>query len=1057
MSAVLRSLWNQVSGSVNTVPSCVYSTLKTHNIVHWAIKATKRGSQGIAKRKIPVWVSGTRPLKLWRSADQPGFVNNNNLRPLARQPRTARLTDKIGSPSKQRPASKNHLQVCSLNPWSVCNKTSYLQEFICDHNVDILALTETWLTGSDKDNPTVSALLPDGYSIRQRSRKTRGGGTALVYRSSLNITETKVPQLSESFETLDCLISGTKAIRLSVVYRPPPSKSNKFTVKQFLGEFAEYLAHLVTSPGHLIILGDFNFHVNDSSDRDACSFQDLLSSYDLHQHVKVSTHCSGHTLDLVLTRSQDSLVSGLHAEDHGFPDHYPVFTQLSVAKPQLPKQEVTYRKLKCIDIASVSAAISASTLCTSETSTLSLDEQVQLYNTELSVILDKLAPLKTRTITIRPEAVWYNNSIREAKQRRRKAERIWRRSGLTVHRDIYMVRRAEVNDLIEDAKKDHYSSTIAEHKGDSKQLFKVVNKLLGKSNTSPMPSSTSDTELASMFSDFFVQKITKIRSSIVSETTPTHSDIPSVNSALTKFTPLTVTEVAKLVRSSASKSCELDPLPTSLVKETLDQLAPSVTSIVNASLCDGTFPHAFKSALVTPLLKKSTLDPDTLRNYRPVSNLAFISKVIEKAVASQLNQYLKDNDLLEPCQSAYRQGHSTETALMRVQNDIICAVGERKAVMLVLLDLSAAFDTVDHACLNNILQGLGITGTALRWFRSYLENRQQIVNVRGKKSDPQELDCGVPQGSVLGPILFTVYTSSLGQLLRHHLDDNYHLYADDSQLWIILRPNALDSSISRMEECVAAVQKWMSDHHLKMNNEKTEFLLIASKQVSQKIGPCSLRIGDNTIRPSSSARNIGVVMDSNASMEAHIRAVCKTCYMHIYNLNKLKRYIDRESLEYIVHAFITSKLDYCNALYCGLPETLLHRLQLIQNTTARILSGSSRHDSITPVLYSLHWLPVEQRVKFKVLMTIYKCINNLAPRYLQELLQPYVPSRQLRSSDHCLLKVPYTSSAIIQTRAFSVAGPRLWNELPYEIRTVQSVTSFKSKLKTYLFKEHFNQ
>ena len=313
----------------------------------------------------------------------------------------------------------------------------------------------------------------------------------------------------------------------------------------------------------------------------------------------------------------------------------------------------------------------------------------------------------------------------------------------------------------------------------------------------------------------------------------------------------------------------------------------------------------------------------------------------------------------------------------------------------------------------------------------------------------------MPQGSVLGLILFTIYTSSLGRLLRKHLGDSYHLYADDGQLWITFYQHALDNSIIQMEECVAAVQRWMSDHQLKMNNDKTEVLLIASKQVSQKIGQCSLQIGDHTITPSVTARNIGVVMDSQASMEAHITAVCKSCYMHIYNLNRIRRYLNYESLECMVHAFITSKLDYCNALYCGLPSSLMRRLQLIQNTTARILTRSNRQDSITPVLYALHWLPIEQCVKFKVLILVYKAVNNLAPPYLSELLQPYVPSRGLRSSDQTLLKVPFTTSSLIQTHAFCVAGPRLFNDLPCAIRSAPSLTIFKQKLKTYLFKQHY--
>ena len=303
--------------------------------------------------------------------------------------------------------------------------------------------------------------------------------------------------------------------------------------------------------------------------------------------------------------------------------------------------------------------------------------------------------------------------------------------------------------------------------------------LLGKSKTTPLPSDKSASELCSLFGDFFVEKISKIRNSIPTESNDDNPEVPECSSTMAFFETVTVEEITKLVTSMTNKSCELDPMPTSFVKEAIGTLAPIITGIVNGSLTSCVFPSCYKEALGTPLLKNQSLDCNRLQNCRPVSNLALISKTIEKVVSAQLNNYLKDNNLLEPCQSAYRQGHSTETALVRVQNDIICAVGQQKAVLLVLLDLSAAFDTVNHQLLIKTLQQLGILGTMLHCFSTYLLGRLQRIKINGATSQPKLLDCGVPQGSVLGPILFTIYTGSMGQLLRQ-LDVQYHLDADDS-------------------------------------------------------------------------------------------------------------------------------------------------------------------------------------------------------------------------------------------------------------------------------------
>ena len=303
-----------------------------------------------------------------------------------------------------------------------------------------------------------------------------------------------------------------------------------------------------------------------------------------------------------------------------------------------------------------------------------------------------------------------------------------------------------------------------------------------------------------------------------------------------------------------------------------------------------------------------------------------------------------------------------------------------------LLDLSAAFDTVNHQLLIKTLQQLGIRGTMLHWFSTYRLGRLQRIKVNGVTSQPKLLDCGVLRGSVLGPILFTIYTASLGQLLRQ-LDVQYHLYADDSQLWVIFKPPELDTAIGQIEKYIVSVQKWMLTHELKMNDDKTEYLVISSKSIARSIVSPSLHIGDHQVVATSTARNI-VMMDSKASMEAHVPSVCKSSFIHIRNLSRIKKFLDSSSLERLVHAFITTKLDYCNSLLCGAPSTLINKLQRIQSIVAKLITGHGRCEHITPVLKSLHWLPVQQRIKFKTLVLVYKVVNNLAPVYLQELLHP---------------------------------------------------------------------
>ena len=245
------------------------------------------------------------------------------------------------------------------------------------------------------------------------------------------------------------------------------------------------------------------------------------------------------------------------------------------------------------------------------------------------------------------------------------------------------------------------------------------------------------------------------------------------------------------------------------------------------SLESGHFPSSLKTAVLSPLLKKANLDHEVLANYRPISNLKVISKIIEKVVAVRLQKYLEANQLNEPLQSAYKPFHSCETALVRVYNDILVAIDKRHCVMLLLLDLSAAFGTMDHDILLTILYSkYSISGIALEWFRSHLTNRLQFALIEECRSQSHELKCGVPQSSVLGPILYVLYTAPLADIPRFH-EMQFHFYADDTQLYIYFSTSndmELTNSITKIMECLSDIDKWMSINRLKLNKDKTELL-----------------------------------------------------------------------------------------------------------------------------------------------------------------------------------------------------------------------------------------
>lgn len=410
------------------------------------------------------------------------------------------------------------------------------------------------------------------------------------------------------------------------------------------------------------------------------------------------------------------------------------------------------------------------------------------------------------------------------------------------------------------------------------------------------------------------------------------------------------------------------------------------------------------------------------------------------------------------CQSAYRQFHSCETALIRVQNDILREIDGNSGVILLLLDLSAAFDTVDHTILlRRMSSKFGIKGDALNWFMSYLSDRTQTVYVNGATSDSYDVVCGVPQGSVLGPILYLIYTSPIGDILRSH-GMKFHLYADDSQIYVSFNykdQNDLEHVKSRVEACLVDVINWMSENKLMLNTGKTELLILSSKFRPEPVFPV-LTVGSDIITPAPHARNIGVTLDKFLTMSIHINSICKSAFYHLRNIARARRFLSSHTTETLIHAFVTVKLDNANALLYGLPKDQIRKLQRVLNSAARMLTGAHKYDRITPILMQLHWLPVEQRIIYKIILMTFKALYGLAPQYIANLISHYEPSRSLRSSKANLLNEPRFNVNSYGGRAFYASSPRLWNKLPTSIRACTDLLEFKSKLKTHMFKIAYN-
>jgi hypothetical protein len=408
-------------------------------------------------------------------------------------------------------------------------------------------------------------------------------------------------------------------------------------------------------------------------------------------------------------------------------------------------------------------------------------------------------------------------------------------------------------------------------------------------------------------------------------------------------------------------------------------------------------------------------------------------------------------------QSAYRANHSTETAVLKVASDIFDSADTGHVTILALLDLSAAFDTVDHqVLLHRLSYTYGIGGTALRWFQSFLTGRSQTVSFAGSQSATSPLTCGVPQGSVCGRILFNLYTAHVVRL-AHSFGVSIHCYADDLQLYIHSRPSEAAAAAERLLLCIEAIAGWMGSNRLKLNPDKTQIIWLGSRHQLAAVQVVPLRLHDGTIiAPSTSVRNLGVMLDCELSMAEHVNSIVRSCFYQLRQLRFVRHSLSEGTARMLVHAFVASRVDYCNSLLHGASQQTTRRLQAVLNASARLISGVGRHDHITAVLRDdLHWLPVTQRIEFKLALLVYKCLHGIGPDYLSSYctaLSEHDLGHHLRSASRGDLRVPRSLTRRLGPRSFSSSGPAVWNRLPAAIRDPSlTLVQFKRCLKQHFF------
>ena len=795
---------------------------------------------------------------------------------------------------------------------------------------------------------------------------------------------------------------------------------------------------------NLVILGDFNLHVNKFSEPDIIRFNEILSTFGLSQLIDQPTHVSGNTLDLLITNKDETQIKDVVINDINSSDHSQIFFKISYEFQKSKDKVISIKSYNNIDMDKFKNDIVTQVNIYTEKTFVNFSEALSDYNSFCeNAVKDYVCVKNVNVREARPK--WMDSEYIKSRAQRRKLYKRWVRTRNANDRIAFVTIREKTHILSIQKQTKFYNDTINNAENSQKALFSICKNLLDVSKSKVLPSHSSPIVLANKFNNYFIEKIEKIRHCFIKVPRPLCYGLDTYRGpVMTEFGFVSPECLKKIVLSKPVKSSPEDSLPGFLFKNCLDQLLPALTQLVNLSLSTGSM-EGLKNSTITPILKKVGSDSELLKNYRPVCNTLYLSKTIERTVLAQANKHMDHIKAHTPNQSGYKPFHSCETLLLKVTNDILTNLDNSKCTIAVLLDLSAAFDTVDHEELLNILWSqLGFRGTVFQWFENFLGGRKQAVCIDGHKSEFRNNMYGVPQGSVIGPFLFNIYVRGLMKLMEEE-GFSAHGYADDHQFLFTFQIDFQATAVRwTIPRSLDIISNWMNRFFLKLNPSKTQVIVFHPDSKHSDIAFGQIILSDGSrVQISNQVYNLGVTLDSTLSFSPHISASISHGYGLIRNITGIRKYISREHLKTLVNSIIIAKFDNCNSLYAGISAYEAGRLRKFQNACARLIYNRKKRDHVSDLLHELHWLPCEARSYFKIVCYVYKCLHNLAPSYLSELLV-------VKQSHDLTLCVPRTLTSY-GDRAFSCIGPRLWNSLPIIIRLSSSLDSFKSKLKHYFF------